>query len=111
MLSTGSAGRRRPDPRVRVGRWLLATLLDVGPDEVLGVLLEHVVDLVEDRVDVLAELLTTLLAGRRRVRPVLVVPAPAALALGLLLRHVCLLIARPDPDHPAPPRADPGRRT
>src|SRR3954452_2374984 len=111
MLSTGSAGRRRPDPRVRVGRWLLATLLDVGPDEVLRVLLEHVVDLVEDRVDVLAELLTTLLAGRRRVRPVLVVAAPAALALGLLLRHVCLLIARPDPDHPAPPRADPGRRT
>ena len=47
---------------------LLAALLDVGADEVLGVLLEHVVDLVEDRVDVLAELLPPLLAGRRGVR-------------------------------------------
>jgi len=38
--------------------------LHVRTDEVLGVLLEHVVDLVQDRVDVLAELLPTFLTGR-----------------------------------------------
>src|SRR6201996_1232476 len=40
---------------------LLAALLDVGADELLGVLLEHLVDLVEDRVHVVGELLVALL--------------------------------------------------
>jgi hypothetical protein len=66
---------------------VLAALLNVGADEVFGVLLEHVVDLVEDRVDVLAELLPPLLAGRLGTRAVFVVPTTAALTLGLLLRH------------------------
>src|SRR4051794_2679849 len=93
--SGGRAARPRPrDPGARVtgdgpgrGGRLLAALLHVGADEVLGVLLQHVVDLVEDRVDVLAQLLAPLLAGRPGVRAVLVVPATTALALGLLLRH------------------------
>src|SRR4051812_14941420 len=76
---------------------LLAALLDVGPHEVLGVLLEHVVDLVEDGVHVLAELLTALLTGRGCVAAVVVVPAAATLTLGLLLRHRL-------PPHRADPR-------
>src|SRR6185436_14813300 len=73
--------------RARRAARLLATLLDVGADEVLGVLLQDVVDLVEDRVDILAELLATLLPRRRGVARLVVVAATAALALGLLLRH------------------------
>src|SRR5690606_3329161 len=69
------------------GRNLLATLLHVRADEVLGVLLEHVVDLVEDRVDVLAELLPALLTGRRAAVDI-VVAVTAALPLRLLLGHV-----------------------
>lgn len=42
----------------------LAALLDIGPDEVLGVLLEHVVDLVEQVVGVLGQLFATFLTGR-----------------------------------------------
>src|SRR6266851_10218782 len=44
----------------------LAALLHVGPDELLGVLLENLVDLVQDRVHVVSELvlpLPDLLAG------------------------------------------------
>ena len=63
IAGEAGAGRARRAAR------LLATLLDVGADEVLGVLLQHVVDLVEDRVDVLAELLATLLTRRARRRP------------------------------------------
>src|SRR5450755_2389090 len=38
----------------------LAALLHEAPDEVLGVRLEHIVDVVEDRVDVFGELLVPL---------------------------------------------------
>src|ERR1035441_8528503 len=41
---------------------LLAALLHVRPDELLGVFLEHLVDLVEDRVHVVRELFVPLLA-------------------------------------------------
>src|ERR1022692_4133606 len=41
---------------------LLAALLHVGPDKLLGVFLEHFVDLVEDRVHVVRELFVPLLA-------------------------------------------------
>ena len=59
---------------------LLAALLHVGAHEVLGVLLEHVVDLVEDGVDVLAELLAPFLTrGAGAVD--LLVGVAAALAL------------------------------
>src|SRR6266568_1553970 len=44
-------------PRAMV---LLAALLHVGADELLGVLLEHLVDLVEDRIHVVGELLVPL---------------------------------------------------
>src|SRR5260370_6979467 len=52
-----SPRRTGPDPSPR----LLAALLNVRPDELLGVLLEYLVDLVEDRVHVIGELLLTLL--------------------------------------------------
>ena len=52
----GNGGRSRGWPRR-----LLAALLDVRADELLGVLLEHLVDLVEDRVHVVGELLVPLL--------------------------------------------------
>src|SRR5260370_21975946 len=52
-----SPRRTGPDPGPR----LLAALLNVRPDELLGVLLEYLVDLVEDRVHVIGELLLTLL--------------------------------------------------
>src|SRR5438874_12198408 len=39
---------------------LLAALLHVGPDELLGVLLEHLVDLVQDGVHVVGELFVPL---------------------------------------------------
>src|SRR5689334_22818830 len=61
-----ATGHARPRPpaersaRARRPSGLLAALLHVGPDEVLGVLLEHVVDLVQDRVHVLAELFAPL---------------------------------------------------
>ena len=50
-----TANRRVPDPV-----WLLAALLHVGTDELLGVLLEHLVDLVEDRIHVVGELFVPL---------------------------------------------------
>ncbi len=58
----------------------LAALLDVGTHEVLGVLLEHVVDLVEQIVGVLSELLATFLTGTAVAdRGLVVVSAASAL--------------------------------
>jgi hypothetical protein len=59
--------------------------LDIGPDEILGVLFEHIVDLVKDRVHILAELLPTFLTSGRTI--IRLVVATAALALYLLLGH------------------------
>src|ERR1035438_1048483 len=50
------------------GPGLLAALLNVGPDELLGVLLEYLVDLVEDRVHVISELVLALLDVLIRLR-------------------------------------------
>src|ERR1700691_4067664 len=74
---------------------LLAALLDVRADELLGVLLEHFVDLVEDRVHVVGELLVPLLdlfGGRRLVLFGLVgAPRRLPLATRVLVRcHLCL---------------------
>src|SRR5690349_13376939 len=53
--------RRRGDQRpARTALWSLAALLDERLHEVLGVGLEHLVDLVQDRVDVLVELFLAL---------------------------------------------------
>src|SRR5215211_5093313 len=78
-------------PPCRTGS--LPALLHVRPHEVFGVLFEYVVDLVEDRVDILAEFLTAFLTGRRRAGLVVAVPA-ATLALHLFLRHSRLPRAR-----------------
>src|ERR1051326_933877 len=63
----------------------LAALLDVPADELLGVLLQHRVDLVEQVVDVLGDLLLTLGDGRidrgRRVVDLVVAPGFARLRL------------------------------
>src|SRR5690349_7580448 len=72
---------------------LLTTLLHVCADEVLRVLLEHVVDLVEDRVHVLAELLAAFLTGTRGVVGTVVAVA-TALALLLFLGHLASRITR-----------------
>src|SRR6266545_774684 len=69
-------------------RWLLAAPLDVALHELLGVLLEDVVDLVQEVVEVLLDLLALL--GELRVRSGRVV-APVGLGgsrlLLLLLSH------------------------
>src|ERR1700683_594209 len=51
-------------PRER-GLTSFAALLHVRPDELLGVLLEHLVDLVQDRIDVVGELVLPLLGAPR----------------------------------------------
>src|SRR5580692_6952558 len=84
----------RPTGRVR----LLAALLDVGADELLSVLLEHFVDLVEDRVHVVGELLVPLLdlLGGRRLVLFGLVGAPRRLPLATLVvrRHLRYLLRR-----------------
>jgi hypothetical protein len=72
-----------PRPRPPCAKRLLAALLDVGPDELLGVLLEHVVDLVEDGVDVLGQLLVALtdLGGRVGLRVLCLFGPSGGLAL------------------------------
>src|ERR1700754_2501373 len=80
VVAEGPSGRDPPRAYAEAAP-LLAALLHVRTHEVLGVLLEHVVDLVEDRVDVLAELLAALLAGRGGAGAVLVVAAASTLAL------------------------------
>src|SRR3954468_19590947 len=51
------------------GRGSLTALLDVPPHELLGVLLQHGVDLVEEIVDVLADLLNPVADLRVRLGP------------------------------------------
>src|SRR6266851_6427968 len=106
MVAPG--GRLRP-PFSRAGLRLLAAALDVALHELLGVLLEDVVDLVEEIVEVLFDLLALL--GDFGVRPRRLV---AAFGLGrsrfllLLLGHERLLLG-PDTG-PAPgPRSSAGR--
>jgi hypothetical protein len=81
--------------------------LDIGPDEILGVLFEHIVDLVKDRVHILAEFLSTFLTSGRTI--VRLVVATAALALYLLLGHFAsrtelslaqTLLSNPDNQYP-----------
>src|SRR6266542_5986217 len=76
-------------------------LLDVGLDELLGVLLQHGVDLVEDVVHLLLQGLT--LAGGLDLAGIVAVSRPAVallgLALFLLLRHTCSF---PHPYEPNP---------
>src|SRR3954447_18172283 len=66
---------------------LLATLLHVCAYEVFRVLFQHVVDLVQDRVDVLAELLTAFLTSGRGTVDI-VVAVTATLPLSLFLSHL-----------------------
>src|SRR3984957_10595509 len=74
---------------------LLAALLDVRADELLGVLLEHLVDLVEYRVHVVGELLVPLLdllGGRGLVfLGLLGTPRRLPLATGVLRCHLPFL--------------------
>src|ERR1700684_1116634 len=74
-------------PRER-GLTSLAALLHVRPDELLGVLLEHLVDLVQDRVDVVGQLVLALLdvlgSLRRSVLLLLAAPGRLTLAAGVL---------------------------
>src|SRR6201999_3043489 len=81
------SANQEPEPAGR----LLAALLDVRAHEFLGVLLEHLVDLVQDRVDVIGELLVPLLDlfGRLRlcVLDFLGPAAGLALAARVLLCH------------------------
>src|SRR6266568_1318253 len=76
----------------RAARASLAALLDVRPDELLGVLLKHLVDLVEDRIHVVSELVLSLpdLLGIlwRAVRLLLGAPGRLPLASGVLCRHL-----------------------
>src|SRR5436853_4623616 len=70
MVAPG--GRLRP-PFSRAGSRLLAAALDVALHELLGVLLEDVVDLVQEVVEVLLDLLAFL--GELRACPGRVIPA------------------------------------
>ena len=56
-------GFRQPAGGSKSSSGSLPTLLHEAADELLGVLLEHLVDLVEDRVDVVVELLLALAAA------------------------------------------------
>ena len=65
----GRQERRRQPPGRRTSSSSLPALLDERLHEVLGVGLEHVVDLVEDRVDVVVERLPCARRRRSRARP------------------------------------------
>src|SRR5680860_252442 len=82
---------RRPSACRRSFTLLLSALLDKGLHEVLCVGLEHLVDLVEDRVDVLVELLLALDDGVLRSNLGRVLGFRALLWLLVLLRHQRLL--------------------
>src|SRR5712691_10399240 len=105
MVAPG--GRLRP-PFSRAGSRLLAAALDVALHELLGVLLEDIVDLVQEVVEVLLDLLALL--GDLGVRPRRIV---AAFGLGrsrflLLLRSHERLLLGPQTG-PAPgPRSSAG---
>src|SRR5690606_31572813 len=85
-----STPRMPPRP---VSRWLLAAALDVVLDELLGVLLEDLVDLVDQGVHLLLQLLALLgelLGALARALAALVAAVAAAallLLLGLGRRH------------------------
>src|ERR1700685_2878336 len=83
-------------PRER-GLTSFAALLHVRPDELLGVLLEHLVDLVQDRIDVVGELVLPLLDvfGRRRLVLFGLVGAPRRLPLATRVLVRCHLCLRP----------------
>ena len=92
----------------------LAPLLHERPDELLGVLLEHLVDLVEDGIDVFAQGLVTLADVAALDRSVLDLVGPTIgvlLTAALLCTHEPHLSLEPDPSRiDAPGRAlNPGR--
>src|SRR5439155_17547912 len=66
---------------------LLAALLDVGPHEVLGVVLEHLVDLVQQIVQLRLQLLALLRRGRGGLLDDLLFPGGRRLLLLLSLCH------------------------
>src|SRR6516225_4754571 len=94
MYGRGSAAL---SPTANRGRALLAALLDVGADELLGVLLEDLIDLVENRVHIVGQLLVALpyLIGRGRLVLLGLLGAPRCLPLasGVLVR--CHLLVPP----------------
>src|SRR5258708_40148021 len=82
---------------------LLAALLDIGAHELLSVLLEHLVDLIEDRVHVVGELLVALLdlfgRGGLVFLGLLGAPRRLPLAPGILRCHVPFLRPWKEPDN------------
>src|SRR5699024_953399 len=78
-----NTGRRQPASRGEEGS--LTALLHVCTDEILCVLLKHVVYFIEHRVDVLTHLLPTFLAGRSVLLGVFLVAA--AMPLDFFLCH------------------------
>src|SRR6516162_3333943 len=84
-------------PTANRGRASLAALLDIGADELLGVLLEDLVDLVEDRVHVVGQLLVALPylvdRGSLVLLGLLGTPRRLPLASGVLVR--CHLLVPP----------------
>src|SRR5664280_2941533 len=85
------SGRRAGD----VGALLLAALLHVRAHELLGVLLQHVVDLVQERVHVITELVVPLLdrvgcrvLGGRGIDLVVLAVGALLAATGVLHRHL-----------------------
>src|SRR5699024_12147018 len=73
------------DQAVRTGSF--AAFLHVGADEVVGVLLENIVDVVEEVVGVVHSGVRVLLAGLAARDRVVIVIVAAAGALGLFLCH------------------------
>src|SRR6185312_560089 len=90
----------------------LPALLDVGADELLGVLLKDLIDFVEDRLHIIAELLLALLHLRGRlggrVLGLFAAPGGLPLAASVLRCHTILRgpgrprRPQPYPRHPAP---------
>src|SRR5438874_9669164 len=105
-----SRARAREDQRGRMSaEGLLAALLDVSADELLGVLFQYRVDLVEQVVDILADLLMPLgdlrvRLGRRSCVDFLVLAGLAGLRLaaGVAGSHACLLEKRGEKNLPRP---------
>src|SRR5215469_16637827 len=77
---------------------LLAALLHIGPDEFLGVFLQHLVDLVQDRVDIVSQLVLplTYLISFLDVGVLLLLGPPGCLPLsaGVLCRHAITSVLR-----------------
>jgi len=66
--------------------------LDIGPHEIFGIFLKHIVDLIEQVVGLRGKLLTTLLPSGCTTDSAIILAAAAA-TLGLFLSHRCLLIS------------------